>query len=301
MKKQYLAVAFLAVALGLTACSSKKADTETTTAQAVESTEAASSETIEEEYYYGYVSLVEDKIITVTDDEGNIAKFDVTDAQITGTDQIGEGDEVEVGYTGELSDDVTKSTSVDIMTSAAEEAREEETADDDLIIEGTIESADDKTITLKTDAGSYTLNSIIAQKVTKDGIKAGAEAEVTYYGDLEDPDDQAVATRIITADAKDSDEAQKKTLTGTAAEVESDYIVLDTADPDNTLFSFVGEEGMFDGINVGDTVKKGQTIIILEAMKMENNINADKDGKITAINVSKGDSVLEGNDLVIIE
>ena len=54
-------------------------------------------------------------------------------------------------------------------------------------------------------------------------------------------------------------------------------------------------------VNVGDTVKKGQTIIILEAMKMENNINADKDGKITAINVSKGDSVLEGNDLVIIE
>ena len=47
-------------------------------------------------------------------------------------------------------------------------------------------------------------------------------------------------------------------------------------------------------VNVGDTVKKGQTIIILEAM-------ADKDGKITAINVSKGESVLEGTDLVIIE
>ena len=54
-------------------------------------------------------------------------------------------------------------------------------------------------------------------------------------------------------------------------------------------------------VNVGDTVKKGQVIIILEAMKMENNINADKDGKITAINVSKGESVLEGTDLVIIE
>ena len=39
----------------------------------------------------------------------------------------------------------------------------------------------------------------------------------------------------------------------------------------------------------------------LEERKMENNINADKDGKITAINVNKGDSVLEGNDLVIIE
>lgn len=54
-------------------------------------------------------------------------------------------------------------------------------------------------------------------------------------------------------------------------------------------------------VQVGSEVKKGQTILILEAMKMENNINADRDGKVTAINVSKGDSVLEGTDLVIIE
>ena len=54
-------------------------------------------------------------------------------------------------------------------------------------------------------------------------------------------------------------------------------------------------------VNVGDEVKKGQTLIILEAMKMENSINADRDGKIAAINVSKGESVLEGTDLVIIE
>ena len=54
-------------------------------------------------------------------------------------------------------------------------------------------------------------------------------------------------------------------------------------------------------VNVGDAVKKGQTVIILEAMKMENNINADKDGTVTAISVNKGDSVLEGNVLVTIE
>lgn len=54
-------------------------------------------------------------------------------------------------------------------------------------------------------------------------------------------------------------------------------------------------------VKEGETVKKGQTIIILEAMKMENNINANKDGKITAIKVNKGDSVLEGTDLVVIE
>ena len=54
-------------------------------------------------------------------------------------------------------------------------------------------------------------------------------------------------------------------------------------------------------VKEGDVVKKGQTVIILEAMKMENSINADRDGKITAIKVSKGESVLEGTDLAIIE
>lgn len=53
-------------------------------------------------------------------------------------------------------------------------------------------------------------------------------------------------------------------------------------------------------VKVGDAVKKGQTVLILEAMKMENTINADKDGVISAINVNKGDSVLEGTDLIII-
>ncbi len=255
MKKQYLAVAFLAVALGLTACSSKKADTETTAVQAAENTaDTSSDEEADEEYYYGFVNLVEDNVITVADNEGNSAKFDITDAELTDADAVGEGDEVNVSYTGELSDDVTNATAVEVMTSAAEAAKEEEAEEEDLTVEGTIESADDKTITLKNEEGTYILNAIIAQKVTKDGIKAGVTAEVTYYGDLEDPDDPAVATRIVTEDAMDSDEAEKKTLTGTAAEVETDHIVLDTADPDNTFFSFVGTEGMFDGINTGDKV-----------------------------------------------
>jgi biotin carboxyl carrier protein len=52
---------------------------------------------------------------------------------------------------------------------------------------------------------------------------------------------------------------------------------------------------------VGDDIKRGQTILVLEAMKMENNINSDKDGKVVEIKVNKGDSVLEGTDLIIIE
>ena len=51
----------------------------------------------------------------------------------------------------------------------------------------------------------------------------------------------------------------------------------------------------------GDTVKKGQKLFILEAMKMENTIPSDRDGIIAEIKVSKGDSVLEGTDLVIIK
>ncbi len=54
-------------------------------------------------------------------------------------------------------------------------------------------------------------------------------------------------------------------------------------------------------VKEGDMVKRGQVVAILEAMKMENNINADKDGKVTEIKVGKGDSVLEGTDLIIIE
>ena len=53
-------------------------------------------------------------------------------------------------------------------------------------------------------------------------------------------------------------------------------------------------------VAVGDQVKAGQTVAILEAMKMENNINAECDGVITAIKVSKGDNILEGSDIVLI-
>jgi len=52
---------------------------------------------------------------------------------------------------------------------------------------------------------------------------------------------------------------------------------------------------------VGDAVKKGQKLLTLEAMKMENSINSDRDGIIKEIKVNKGDSVLEGADLIIIE
>ena len=47
----------------------------------------------------------------------------------------------------------------------------------------------------------------------------------------------------------------------------------------------------------GDTVKKGQSVLVLEAMKMENDIAAPKDGKITALHVAQGDTVQGGSVL----
>ena len=51
-------------------------------------------------------------------------------------------------------------------------------------------------------------------------------------------------------------------------------------------------------VKVGDAVAKGQTIAILEAMKMENNINADREGTVVSINVEKGQSIAEGTDII---
>ena len=54
-------------------------------------------------------------------------------------------------------------------------------------------------------------------------------------------------------------------------------------------------------VNVGDAVVKGQTVAILEAMKMENNINTDRDGKVASIAVAKGDTVADGAVLITLE
>lgn len=50
-------------------------------------------------------------------------------------------------------------------------------------------------------------------------------------------------------------------------------------------------------VKAGDTVKKGQVLCILEAMKMENEIMSGADGTIASVNVSQGDSVSTGQVL----
>jgi len=53
-------------------------------------------------------------------------------------------------------------------------------------------------------------------------------------------------------------------------------------------------------VKEGDAIKVGQKLITLEAMKMENNITADKEGKVTSLKVHRGDAVMEGDVLIVI-
>ena len=261
MKKVAITAALLAMALGMTACSSGSAQNDTTqeaTEAAVqETTQAQTEETEEEEedYFYGFVTEVTDTEVTIQDDEGETAVFDYSEADFSDDYPLSVGDEVEITFLGTRSEEVTKAVFVDLITSAAEEAQEAEAANEDPVLTGTIEKVEGTVLSLKSDEDDnvYKFDTSIAQQVSLGGIQAGTEAEITYYGDLEDEDYLPVATRIVTEDAYDSEDAQEYTLTGTVVEAGTDYVVLETADQDQSLFTFVGEAGMFDGVTAGDT------------------------------------------------
>ncbi|PVX50831.1 biotin-dependent enzyme [Balneicella halophila] len=51
-------------------------------------------------------------------------------------------------------------------------------------------------------------------------------------------------------------------------------------------------------VNVGDEVKEGQTVMVMEAMKMENNIQTESAGTIKSIKVNVGDAVMQDDVLI---
>ena len=53
-------------------------------------------------------------------------------------------------------------------------------------------------------------------------------------------------------------------------------------------------------VNVGDTVKQGDVVLVLEAMKMQNNIESEYNGAVTSITVKQGETVMEGAVLLTI-
>jgi len=113
-----------------------------------------------------------------------------------------------------------------------------------------------------------------------------AEVEVngtSYKVELEKKEEEPVAPKIQRPVVSSAPKAASNSASGTAVKSPLPGIIV--------------------GINVkvGDTVKRGQTVITLEAMKMENAIQATQDGVVASVDVAEGDSVLEGVTLVTLK
>ena len=101
---------------------------------------------------------------------------------------------------------------------------------------------------------------------------------------------------------QEAEPEKKKVVLGqpTAAE-ESEATSADSVNTANALKAPLPGVVTEIKVAVGDEVKAGDVVVVLEAMKMANNLEAEKDGKVTAICVKNGESVLEDAPLVVIE
>ena len=122
-----------------------------------------------------------------------------------------------------------------------------------------------------------------------DGDIANIEVNGTQY-EVEIHQEKVKSTKTptlvrprVTVDRKDS--KIKKTVSSRA------YLL--KAPLPGSIFKIIKHEG--------DEVKKGDTVMVMEAMKMENNIQSEKDGKIVSLKVKEGDAVLQNDVLAEIE
>ena len=122
----------------------------------------------------------------------------------------------------------------------------------DPVAEGKIKEVASDTMTLEADGEEYKILTGNAYVVGKDGIKADADAEVTYLGDL---DDEPLAIKIVMADAKDSDDAKINAFVGKVAQIgeDGDHIVLEAQTGD--FFTFVSDDTDFSQYAEGDTLQ----------------------------------------------
>jgi len=109
-----------------------------------------------------------------------------------------------------------------------------------------------------------------------------------------------IAIELIDADAK-VEEIKSAPATAPAAPAAQAAAPAATAGAGETVNSPMPGNILAINVNVGDTVSEGQVLMILEAMKMENEIMAPVSGKITSISVTKGATVESGALLCTIE
>lgn len=130
---------------------------------------------------------------------------------------------------------------------------------------------------------NVTVNGIPFEVEMKQPVKAGKQ-KVKLSGEQKAPAPTATPTATATASAATTAAAQP------AAAASGKPVVAPLPGTINEI-----------KVKVGDKVNAGDTVVILEAMKMQNNIEAETSGTITSINVNKGDAVMEGDTLVTIK
>ena len=133
----------------------------------------------------------------------------------------------------------------------------------------------------------------------------GKEYKVTI-GDI---DENNVAAVNVNGDdykvqlEKKEEPKKEKPVLGKPVAAESESEAAPTANVNTNNAIKAPLPGTITGIEVEvvQEVKAGDTLVVLEAMKMANNIEAEKDGKVTAICVKVGQAVLEEDALVVVE
>jgi biotin carboxyl carrier protein len=103
---------------------------------------------------------------------------------------------------------------------------------------------------------------------------------------------------------KPAEPEKKKVVLGKPAAADnSEEASAPAANVDSSKATKAPLPGTITAINlkVGDKVKAGDTVVVLEAMKMANNMEAEKDGTVTAICVKVGQSVMEDDPLFVVE
>ena len=102
---------------------------------------------------------------------------------------------------------------------------------------------------------------------------------------------------------KTVEDEKKKVVLGKPAQEEADKEAAPVTNVNTAGAVKAPLPGTITGISVkvGEEVQAGDTVVVLEAMKMANNIEAEKSGKVTAICVKVGQSVMEDDALVVIE
>lgn len=256
MKKRMLCTAALALSLMLTACSGSGTQQETTTAAAT--TEASAAETTEAETTEeetespdeltteGTISSVEANIIGITTDDGELT-FDLSNAELSNDFPLSVGDEVGVTYYEGTTENPIPALVLDVYTSVIEE-------NSDPVITGNITDATMNTVTIEDEEGdSYTFSTTNTYVVSKDGIVVDAAAEVTYIGDLEDTDPIPMASRIVTEDSFDTEDASLYKFHGEVIGIDGDNIVLEAED--GNMFTFTSDSLKFSSYSEGSSVE----------------------------------------------